>query len=67
MKTSFTTEETKYNEIFDNYINGNKSDFRKQIKGLSKVNLLKCIDIAIQNYGYKYEDQDILRIFLVYI
>jgi hypothetical protein len=67
MKTSFTTEENKYNQIFDNYINGNLSDFRSSIKRLSKLNLLKCIDFVIINYGQNYNDKDILRIFLYHL
>jgi len=67
MKTSFTTEEHKFNEIFDNYINGNLSDFRKGIKKLSKVNLLKCIDLQINNYGNTYGEKEILRIFLYHL
>jgi hypothetical protein len=67
MKTSFTTEENKFNQIFDNYINGNLSDFRKSIKRLSKLNLLKCIDFVIINYGQNYDNKDILRIFLYHL
>ena len=64
MKTSFTTEEHKLNLIFDNYINGNLTDFRNEVRKLSKVNLLRCIDLAVNNYGNTYDGKDILRIFL---
>jgi hypothetical protein len=67
MKTSFTTEEQKYNEIFDNYINGNISDFRNEIRKLSKRNLLRCIDLVIQNYGPDYSGHDIVRILMYHL
>jgi hypothetical protein len=49
MRTSLTTEEHRYTEIFDNYINGNLSNFRTSIRKLSKINLLKCIDFVSHN------------------
>jgi hypothetical protein len=67
MKTSFTYEENKYNLIFENYINGNLSDFRKEVRKQIKLNLLKCIDLQINNYGHSYQDRDILRIFLYHM
>ena len=48
----------KYEKIFNNFINGNLSDFRKQIKKLSKKELLEfCIETS---YHY-WERKDILQ------
>ena len=52
-------------EIFNNYINGNKSDFRTAIKKLNKKHLLCIIDEIIGIYGYQYDGKDILRIFII--
>ena len=68
MKTSFTAEEgKKYLDIFDNYINGNLSEFREQIKKLSKINLLKCVSFLINMHGKEYNKKDIFQIFIVYL
>jgi len=56
--------EVKANELFDTYINGNLSYFRSEVRKLQKVNLLKCIDILINQYGHTFNGKDILRIFL---
>ena len=36
----------KFESILNNSINGNDSDFRKQVKKLSKLQLLEFIDYA---------------------
>lgn len=56
--------EQKANELFDTYITGNLSYFRHEVRKLQKVNLLKCIDILINQYGHTFDNKDILRIFL---
>jgi len=68
MKTSLTTEENKFRNIFDNYVNGNFSDFRIQVRKLSKIDLLRCVDFVTRFYDSEtYESKDILRIFLYYL
>lgn len=61
--------EQKANELFDSYINGNISYFKNEIRKLNKRNLLKCIDILIDQYGYKFgnDEEDILRIFYYHL
>jgi hypothetical protein len=56
--------ETKFNDIWDNYINGNLSDFKTQLQELTKINLLKFIDFIDSNYEYSGET---LAIVLKYI
>ena len=53
--------EQKANYIFDLYINGNISYFKSEIRKLSKLNLLKCIDILIDLYGQSYGEKEILN------
>lgn len=61
--------EQKANELFDSYINGNISYFKNEIRKLNKRNLLKCIDILIDQYGYKFgnDEKDIFRIFYYHL
>jgi hypothetical protein len=61
--------ENKANYIFDLYINGNISYFKTEIRKLTKLNLLKCIDILISQYGFTFgnDQKDIFRIFLYHM
>jgi hypothetical protein len=47
---------SKYLEISENYINGNISDFRKQLKGLSKKELL-CLEWQLMHsFGLSHDE-----------
>jgi hypothetical protein len=43
--------EHKYNGIYNNYINGNISDFRNQVKALTPLELLDLIEAMRGYYG----------------
>ena len=44
----------KFDDALGNYINGNSSDFRNFVKGLSKLNMLKFIEFAQSNGTHRH-------------
>lgn len=53
----------KYQTIFDNYINGNISEFRQGVKRLSKLELLNFLDYVGDLYGYGYVIRKCIELF----
>lgn len=47
-------EYEKQQEVVDNYINGNISDFKKQIKRMSKLEILDLIEYYSGNVGSRH-------------
>ena len=39
-------------EAIESYINGNITDFKKYVKGLSKTEFLECTIIFCEDYNY---------------
>jgi len=44
----------KQQEVVDNYINGNHADFKKQIKRMSKLEILDLIEYYSGNCGSRH-------------
>lgn len=47
-----TNNFNKFDNITNNYINGNIADYKKQLSSLSKVDLIR-FTLFLQFYGYK--------------
>ena len=45
----------KFESMLNNWINGNLSDYRKQLKGLSKIRLLDYLFYVKEYSGYSIE------------
>lgn len=48
-------ENEKFESMLNNWINGNLSDYRKQLKGLTKFKLLSYLQYVKGNSGYSIE------------
>jgi len=48
-------ENIKFESMLNNFINGNLSDYKKQLKGLTKIQLLRHIRYVYNNSGYSVE------------
>ena len=44
-----------FEKMLNNFINGNLSDYKKQLKGLTKIELLRYIRYVYNNSGYSVE------------
>jgi len=44
----------KQQEVIDNYINGNRVDFKKQIKRMTKLEVLDLIEYYSGNVGSRH-------------
>jgi hypothetical protein len=63
MKKSITINKEKAIDIWSNYTNGNKLEFRRQVRALSKLNLINLIYFILDEYqGDKYTAQEVLSI-----